>query len=173
MEESTKSYQKLRLYHFTDTRNLPLIRKLGGILSLAELQRLGEKIEAPGGNDWSWEADKRVGMDHYVHLCLSDNHPMEWNAKKEARIVQSIFLEVSKEILSSNGVLFCPVVSNKAGAEFFDMKQGYDMIDFEVLYERTDWSDSKIKERKNAARKCEILIPDMVASKFIRNLPHG
>jgi hypothetical protein len=45
------------VYHFTDERNIPLIRQNGGLLSLAELRRRGVEPPATGGNDWSHEAD--------------------------------------------------------------------------------------------------------------------
>jgi hypothetical protein len=58
------------LYHFTDRRNLDLIRKLGGLYPLAELQRRGITVPAPGGNEWSWDANGIKGFDEYVHLCF-------------------------------------------------------------------------------------------------------
>jgi hypothetical protein len=53
-------------YHFTDARNLSSIRQYG-ILSMREIRQRG-LIVAPGGNNWSIEADQRSGMDAYVHL---------------------------------------------------------------------------------------------------------
>jgi hypothetical protein len=35
------------LYHFTDRRNLELIRKLGGLYQLAEMRRKGIAVPAP------------------------------------------------------------------------------------------------------------------------------
>jgi hypothetical protein len=58
------------LYHFTDRRNLPLIRKLGGLYPRAELEEKAIKVPAPGGNQWSRDADEMKGMHQYVHLCL-------------------------------------------------------------------------------------------------------
>jgi hypothetical protein len=51
------------LYHFTDRRNLPLVRELGGLYPIAELRERKIEIPAPGGNHWSQEADGRMGMD--------------------------------------------------------------------------------------------------------------
>src|SRR5205809_5283998 len=69
------------LYHFTDRRNLPLIRDLGGLYPLAELVRKGVDVPAPGGNEWSRDADGMRGMDQYVHLCFRSTHPMAFIAR--------------------------------------------------------------------------------------------
>jgi hypothetical protein len=50
-------YKIPSLYHFTDQRNLPIIRELGGLYPMAELQKRGVKVPAPGGNEWSQDAD--------------------------------------------------------------------------------------------------------------------
>ncbi len=56
------------LYHFTDTRNLPLIQQLGGLLPMAELVRRKMQIPAPGGNQWSRDAD---AMSAWIDTCTS------------------------------------------------------------------------------------------------------
>ena len=82
------------LFHFTDRRNVPMIRDMGGIYPYAELKRRGVQIPAPGGNEWSHDEDGRRGLDEYVHLCFRPNHPMEFAARSEGRIQDSIFLEI-------------------------------------------------------------------------------
>ena len=58
------------LYHFTDTRNLPSIKKLGGLYSRHQLKKMGLDGYHTGGNQWSLDADEMFGMEKYVHLCL-------------------------------------------------------------------------------------------------------
>jgi hypothetical protein len=98
------------LYHFTDRRNLDLIRELGGLHPLAELKRKEVEIPAPGGNEWS---------------------------------------------------------------QAYPIKQAAEMIDFEVLYTRTDWKDPLIRQRLLQAEKCEVLVPRLIPLDLIRNFPHG
>lgn len=160
-------------YHFTDRRNVPLIRQLGGILPLTLLRRNGVSVPAPGGNDWSHDADERIGLDRYVHLCFRSQHPMEYQAKQDGRIEHSIFLEISKDVLSIPGVLFTPDVSNKSGVNRYTLEQARELIDFEVLYTRTDWTDPTIQARLRSASKCEILVPAKISLSMIRNLPNG
>lgn len=161
------------LYHFTDRRNLPVIRKLRGLYPLAELRRKGVEIPAPGGNVWSHDANGMKGMDEYVHLCFRSSHPMEYVARQEGRIVDSIFLQVHPEVLQWEGVRFTPDVANKSGVKVYGIDEAREMIDYEVLYTRTDWRDPAIRQRLQAAEKCEVLVPRFIPLELIRNLPHG
>lgn len=155
-------------YHFTDERNLPGVRQ-HGLLSTASLREKGIPIAAPGGNEWSWEADARFGMDRYVHLCFFDNHPMEFRAKEDGRIAQTRFLKIDPTVILLDGVRISLEVSNKAGANIKPAAEALDDIDFEVIYVRTDWKDAAIKERMKIARLYEILVPDCVPLQYITN----
>jgi hypothetical protein len=161
------------LFHFTDRTNLASIRELGGLYSLVRLEELGIEIPAPGGNDWSHKADKYKGVDEYVHLCFRSNHPMEYVARSEGRITDSIYLQIHPSVLYLKGVKFTNDVSNKAGVKLYDIDEARGFIDFEVLFTRTNWSDSEIQGRLQAAEKCEILVPDHIPIKLIRNVPDG
>lgn len=175
MEEKARAaLQKIPLvYHFTDRRNLALIRELGGLYPLVELNERKVKVPAPGGNEWSHDADQIKGMDRYVHLCFKSNHPMEFLARQEGRILDSIFLQVHPEVLHWDGVLFTPGVSNKAGIPIYPMEEAAQHIDFEVLYSRTDWRDPAIQQRLQQAEKSEILVPCKIPLDLIRNFPNG
>jgi hypothetical protein len=161
------------LYHFTDRRNLPSIRQLGGLFSLAKLKEKGAESLVTGGNDWSHEADTRVGMDRYVHLCLRPTHPMEFRAREDGRIKDTIFLQIHPEVLDWPGVRYTPDVSNKAGVTHYSIEEAKQLIDFEVLFTRTDWRSPSIQHRLQQAEKSEILVPDHIPLTLIRNIPNG
>jgi hypothetical protein len=168
---ATKSLDQIpRLYHFTDRRNLDSIRALGGLYPLSELVEKGVNIPAPGGNEWSRDADELKGMGRYVHLCFRSNHPMEYLARQDGRIGDSIFLEIHPSVMQFRGVVFTPDVSNKAGVEAIPMAQAAELIDFEVLYTRTDWSDPAVQQRLKQAEKYEVLVPCCIPLRLIRNI---
>ena len=158
-------------YHFTDTRNLATIRS-HGLLALNR-QGTGARATAPGGNDWSHDADRRTGMDGYVHLCFRDNHPMEWQARQDGRIAQSVFLRIAPEVLRIPGTLICDMVSNHADARPAAAATMLGQLDLAVLYERTDWRDAKIQARLQIATKYEILVPGHVPLELITKIPNG
>ena len=165
--------QITHLHHFTDCRNLPLIRELGGLYPLAKLKTKGVEVPAPGGNEWSHVANGMRGMDQYVHLCFRATHPMEYVARHEGRIGDTIFLQIHPEVLQWEGVKFTPDVSNKSGVQVYSVEEAKELIDFEVLYTRTDWRNPNIQLRLQKAEKCEILVPKRIPLKLIRNLPNG
>lgn len=165
-QQFIKKYKPKCFYHFTDVRNLDNI-KMHGLLSFAELVRRRIVVPVPGGNDWSHEEDKRRGLDEYIHLCFLDEHPMEYRVKQEGRIVESRFLKISTEIIHQAGVMFTPDVSNKSGVKSFDLKEACRVMDFSVIYERTDWTDPEVKKRRLLAKKYELLFPNPIPLKFI------
>lgn len=150
-----------------------MIRELGALYSFEKLEEMGIEIPAPGGNDWSRDADKMKGLHRYVHLCFRNNHPMEYLARQEGRIVDSIFLQIHPDVLKFEGVKYTPDVSNKSDVPILAMEEARTMIDFEVIYTRTDWKNPTIKQRLDQAEKCEMLVPDHIPIELIRNLPHG
>lgn len=161
------------LYHFTDRRNLPSIREHGGLYPMTKLKKKNIKVIAPGGNEWSQDADGMKGMDAYVHLCFRNNHSMEYLARQEGRIGDTIFLHIHPDVLTWDGVLFTDDVANKAGVETHTIEEAREIIDFEVLYTRTIWSDPKVQARLQQAEKYEILVPKKIPLVMIRNLPDG
>ncbi len=159
-------------YHFTDTRNLPLIRANGLVSTRAQKAKQRVAI-APGGNDWSLDADRRSGMDAYIHLCFFSDHPMEWIARQQGRISESIFLKISPEVLRIPGTLIVDTVSNRADAVPHAAEDMIRKLDLKVIYTRTDWKDSAVQERLKAAKKCEILVRDHIPLNLIMNIPNG
>src|SRR5947207_11641472 len=122
-DEFVRKYRPFRFYHFTDTRNLQSIRAHGGLYCLAKCRELGINIAAPGGNDWSHEADQRAGLDNYVHLCLRNQHPMEYRAREDGRIISAVYLEIDPRVIEVEGIRFSPDVSNKSGVPLLTLNE--------------------------------------------------
>jgi hypothetical protein len=160
--------RRWKFYHFTDTRNLDAIKQQG-LLAMSELRRWQLPV-VPGGNQWSLDADISKGMDRYVHLCFMSQHPMEYRAKEDKRIIDSKFLQIDPSVLRIEGVMISQDVSNKADAIFGPAEQVIEQIDLEVIYTKTDWKNSDIKARLLAAKKCEVLVPNAVPVEYIKNL---
>jgi hypothetical protein len=157
------------LFHFTDVRNLPLIKEYG-LLALTELRARGIQVPAYGGNQLSHDEDQRKGIDSYVHLGFTTEHPMEYFARCDGRIGTSRYLRIDVSVLRTPGVLIAKDIANKSGVEPRPAEEMLDQLDMEVLYARTDWSDPQIKARLQAARRYEILVPQHVPAIFITNL---
>lgn len=151
---------------------MALIRQ-HGLLSTQELSRQNISVPQMGGNSWSLEADQRVGMHEYVHLCFINDHPMEFKAKNEQRIENSIFLKINPEIIKVEGVKITLDVSNQSGIVAEPAVAQLDKLDLEIIYKRTDWKVPENNARLQKAKRFEILIPRIVPVRFIENLGNG
>lgn len=173
MQQIVKKYNIDGIWHFTDRANIDLIKQHGGLLSHAELIRRNVAIPAPGGNDLSHDADHCKGLDEYVHLAFVDDHPMLYAAKQDGRIQNPIWLKIKITVLQIPGVLYCANVSNKSGVPTLNAEEAATQIDFEVLFTWLDWRDSLVQQRLRAARKSEIIVPNLVPIDYIMGWKNG
>lgn len=162
------------LYHFTDSRNIPSIRELGGLWSTAKLREMGVEFH-PGGNQHSLDADKMVGMDEFVHLCFSMQHPLAYLASHVGRIakLQWIYIDDASGIFELEGARYCPDVANKSGVDHYPIKYARENFDAKAM-SYIDFRVGNNHARKQAMEKCEILVPDHLPLKFFEErLPRG
>jgi len=147
----------LSLWHFTDSRNLVSIQSLG-LLRTAELRRRGI-VPVTGGDHSSLAIDSYKGFDEYVRLGFLRNHPMAHVAIQEGRIQQVRHLKVSPSVMLHPGVLISDRVATAKDAIIKPSDEMVSSLDFEVMYQRTDWRVPEIQARRRASEKLEILIP--------------
>lgn len=154
------------LYHFTDAANLASIRRYG-LLSKQRLHACRITPDRPGGNDLSRRLDANCGIFDFVSLCLTRNHPMEYAARQDGRILDAHYLRIDANILMLPGVKFAFGVANAAEARVVDLTEALPDVDAEVLYRRTDWHDPEVQRRLRAAEKYEILVPQAIPPEMI------
>src|SRR5262245_55973191 len=128
------------LYHFTDVLNLPSIREADGLLSTALLREVNQEFCA-GGDDDSLALDTRCGMDKYVHLCFDERHPMAHHVQRRKPDAKLVYLKIDRAILHQPDVMFSTGVGFANNAEVIPLAEAVErqLIDFEILYTRTDW----------------------------------
>jgi len=162
------------LYHFTDMTNMPNIRRLGGLLSTAKLREMGESFDS-GGDEDSLSLDARCGMDQFVHLCFTVDHPMAGRVKQRKSGPNLFYLKIDRAILYQPGVMFATGVGYANNARTVTLGEAVEqeLINFKSLYTWTDWRDPEAQRMRRAAELCEILVPDYVPMTFIRNMPNG
>jgi len=87
-----KSHNIQSLWHFTDIRNLPLIKKLNGLRSKEFLEKRGYLTRVYcGGNELSHNLDRELGNWDKVSLNFTPHTPMAYHIKKEKHLV---FIEI-------------------------------------------------------------------------------
>lgn len=152
------------IYHFTDEASLPSIQRHG----LVPYSILTRKCWGPvrsGGNETSHARDSRSGLDEYVHLCFIRDHPMSHVAVKEGRIKSIVWLEVSHQVLSWQGVLGCSTIANRTDACLLPIEQALDTIDLQKLFSKEDSTISM--------RKAQILVPGSIPVRKLRGVGDG
>jgi hypothetical protein len=165
-----------QLYHFTDARNLPVIKEHGGILSSKLLREMGIEFHS-GGNQWSIDQDLRTGMDAYVHLCWDYGHPMAHNIRQREGKPKVVYLKIDRSILERAGVMFSRDVANSTNARpLVTVRDAFEggMIDYDAINNKI--GSRRIQEnydRRVAAELSEILIPDIVEIDLIVDFPNG
>ena len=159
MKTILHKYKVEAIWHFTDKSNIELIKHNGGLLALGELQRRGVVTPAPGGNQWSHDADRIKGVHEYVHAAFLDDHPMLYIARLDARIPNPVWLKIDASVILGENVRFTNDVSNKAGVELLTPDQAREQIDFEALFTFMDWKNPEVQTRRRTALKSEVLIP--------------
>jgi ssDNA thymidine ADP-ribosyltransferase DarT-like protein len=149
------------LYHFTDQRNLASIRE-HGLISKAWARQNGIKIPRYSGDEIGHLADWNKGLEDFVPLSFSSEHPMEHAARMAGRIEKSAFLQIKPAILREEGVKMTLDIANKPDVPLLDPGEALAQVDFDVLYAKRDRRDPAIQERLLAARRCTILVPSRV-----------
>lgn len=159
------------LYHFTDTRNVPLILQHGGLWSLREQAQKGISFVAPGGDADSQRNDREKGWDRYVHCCLHPENPMEFRKKQKGEIGESLFIRIDLAVLHNEGVRFIPGFSNTNGIQDYGLADAFSagVVDVAPLY---SFDYSRV-ERWKAAKKFSILVPDHIPLGQLLNLSNG
>jgi hypothetical protein len=165
-----------QLYHFTDARNLPVIKEHGGILSSKLLREMGIEFQS-GGNQWSIDQDLRTGMDAYVHLAWDYGHPMAYNIRQREGKPKVVYLKIDRSILERDGVMFSRDVANSNNARpLVTVREACEggMIDYDAI---TNKIGSRLiqenYDRRVAAELSEILVPDLVEMDLIIDFPNG
>lgn len=92
------------LYHFTDPRNIPSIKKYG-LLSWYELNKKNI-YHIPASNSLSRNLDIRRNLQDYVRLSLNKNHPMFARAINEGRVKNLVWLKIDPIVMNFPDTLF-------------------------------------------------------------------
>ena len=92
------------MWHFTDIRNLPLIKKLNGLRSKDFLERSGYLNNVYcGGNELSHDLDRALDNWDKISLNFTPHTPMAYYLKKKKHLV---FIEIDIHVAAIETVYF-------------------------------------------------------------------
>lgn len=156
-------------YHFTARENLSSIRQLGGLFSWYSMEQRGKGIPCPGGGNLSRQLDQSRGLEDYVRLSFTKNHPMMYVAKNEGRIANPVVLEISIDVATLKGTKY----SNKnatirrepvnIGETISDLRQ----IHFQTVRQINHFN---LDDEEKSFYQAEVLVKTFIPIDYIMNL---
>ena len=155
------------LYHFTDRANIKSIIENNGLYSWKACEQKGITISKPGGSDTSRSLDSYRGLENYVRLSFTRDHPMMYVAKKEGRISDPVILEIDLLVVNRYGTLYADRNATKNGVIIKEGYEGAKNIHFQTV-KRTDYFNIDPAEKE--FYQAEVLVKGMVPISCIKNI---
>ena len=156
-----------KLYHFTDRENLESIIKNGGLYSWADCRDKGIVIAKPGGSQQSRSLDTRDGLQHYVRLCFTKQHPMMYVAMSDGRITNPIILEIDPIVVSWENTKYADRNATKNGAKVGGSLDDFKRIHFQSVKANKHFD---LPEEEQMFYQAEILVKNFIPLSCITNI---
>lgn len=159
-----------KLYHFTDRDNLENIIKNGGLYSWKDCDERGISIPKPGGGgqgSLSWALDERDGLEHYVRISFTRQHPMMYVAMNEGRISNPVVLEIDPEIIFDENTRYADRNATRSGANVGGTLGDFKQIHFQTVKANKHFD---LDADEQPYYQAEILVKNFVPLKYILNI---
>lgn len=159
-----------KLYHFTDRDNLKSIIDNGGLYAWKTCEEKGITIPMPGGGgpgSLSWGLDVRKGLERYVRISFTQNHPMMYVAMNEGRINNPVILEIDPGIVYTDNTLYADSNATRNDCHTGGSINDFKSIHFATVKNRNHF-DLDVDEQKYY--QAEILVKDCIPLKYITNI---
>lgn len=152
------------LYHFTDKRNIPSIKRHGGLFSWYYCKNNNINIPCQGGDFKSMNLDKKYKLEDYVRLSFCDDHPMAHRLRQSGSNIKVLRIKIDAALLKDT--LFSDINAadkrHTHGGSLNDLKR----VNFAATkrhYVRK--SDEDFKQHQ-----AEVMVKTFVPLKYIENI---
>lgn len=154
-----------KLYHFTDKANISSIKKMGGLFSWQELEKLKVHIPAQGGNDLSKKLDISKNLQDYVRLSFVENTPMLYFAKEDGRINDPLILEIDPSVIFLKDTMYSDGNATSNQSQIGGDLKSFKKINFDVIKQKR-WDGEEQKHYWQA----EVMVKKNIPLNFIKNI---
>ncbi|MBR8760574.1 hypothetical protein IX306_000933 [Porphyromonas levii] len=159
-----------KLYHFTDRDNLASIIQNGGLYSWRDCEEKNVPIAKPGGGgrgSLSWSLDMNKGLDRYVRLSFTQEHPMMYVAMNDGRISNPVLLEIDPEVIYDELTMYADrnATSNMVqyGGDLWHFKN----IHFTSVKAKKHFD---LPNEEQPFYQAEVLVKNFIPLKYITNI---
>lgn len=156
----------VKLYHFTDKKNIESIKKYGLLSEDAINQcRFNPKYAS---SQESRLIDKKMGLSDYVRLSFVKNHPMMYTSMMVYNL-NPVILEVNPLIALMPNVFFSDRNTLKYGANIGPGASDLSKVNFSVINSGVAYYNLPNIESKNSYQ-AEVLVKNRIGPEFILNI---
>ena len=130
----------------------------------------GISIPKPGGGgpgSLSWGLDSRKGLEKYVRVSFTRNHPMMYVAMNEGRISNPVILEIDTSVLFDDKTKYSNMNATRNGANIGNGIDDFKEIHFDTVKARNHF-DLDIDEQPYY--QAEILVKNFIPLSLIKNI---
>ena len=158
------------MYHFTDRDNLEAIINNGGLYSWKDCEYKGISIPKPGGGgpgSLSWELDARKGLENYVRISFTRNHPMMYVAMNEERISKPVILEIDPSVIYDENSKYSNMNATRNGANIGARIEDFKSIHFNTVKAKNHFD---LDTNEQPYYQAEILVKNFIPLSLITNI---
>lgn len=169
-EAVLRSHGITKLYHFTDRDNLASIIAAGGLYSWRDCEERGLQIPKPGGGgpgSLSWGLDARKGLERYVRVSFTREHPMMYVAMREERISNPVILEIDPAVIYDSESLYADRNATSKEVSYGGTLEDFKAIHFTSVKAKKHFD---LPDEEQAYYQAEILVKHSIPLKYITNI---
>ncbi|MGL4993037.1 MAG: DarT ssDNA thymidine ADP-ribosyltransferase family protein [Bacteroidales bacterium] len=156
-----------KLYHFTDRDNMESIIKNGGLYSWSDCHKRGITITKPGGSDTSRSLDERDGLESYVRVSFTREHPMMYVAMGDGRITNPVILEIDTDVICWDDTKYADRNATKRGAQVGGRIDDFKAIHFDSVKKRKHFD---LDANEQEFFQAEVLVKNFIPLSAITNI---
>ena len=167
----------IRVFHFTNESNVPLIVSRGGLFSWWHLEQTKQAIPVAGGTRASRRLDTARDLQDCVRLCFVDNHQMQYQATEDGRIPHPRYLKIHLTALDLPGTRFSDMNACDSEAHFGEGLEWFQKeIHWRLVVDKIGWHNGRGYNFKNrppffdplkAKWQAEAMVPRHIPLSFI------
>lgn len=152
------------LYHFTSIKNIPSIKKNGGLYSWDYMERNGISIPVAGGDSMSRRLDMKYNLQDFVRLSFCSDHPMAHRLRISGENIVLLMIDIRAAAFvgAQYSDMNAADSRHRHGPNYSDLER----VDFSAV-KRTYVSSS---DPDFKAHQAEVMVRTHIPSEFILNL---
>jgi len=155
------------LYHFTAKENIQSIKEHGALYSWQYSETNHIVIPQAGGDGLSRSLDRRHGVQNYVRLSFTRNHPMMYLLQTRGRLGNTVVLEIDPEVVFWKDTKFANKNATRNDVNIGSTLEDFNRIRFNIVKQQNHFD---LAEEDKPFYQAEVLVLEKIPIEFITNI---